>query len=116
MSGGSLTWAARCGSSIQALGRYSRQLSGQLALAPLQCKLTATWQFATWPRVPQYCRATPTECTPALGKAVSSMIHTSEGLSSSTTSAPNAVARPQQPRGFAPQTAAGLAHRPQRCG
>ena len=31
-------------------------------------------------------------------------------------SAPNAVARPRPPRGSAPHTAAGLAHRPQRCG
>jgi hypothetical protein len=36
--------------------------------------VTATWQLATLPRAPQYCRATPTEWSPDLGKLVSSSI------------------------------------------
>ena len=36
--------------------------------------VTATWQFATLPSAPQYCRATPTECGPGFGKLVSSRI------------------------------------------
>jgi len=37
------------------------------------------------PRVPQDCRATPTECAPAVGKAVSSRVHTSDLWSRATT-------------------------------
>jgi hypothetical protein len=37
------------------------------------------------PRVPQDCRATPTECAPAVGKAVSSRTHTSDLWSRATT-------------------------------
>jgi hypothetical protein len=36
---------------------------------------TPTWQLATLPSVPQYCRATPTEWRPYLGNAVSSITH-----------------------------------------
>ena len=38
--------------------------------------VTATWQLPTFPRVPEYCRFTPTECFPCLGKPVSSMMRT----------------------------------------
>src|SRR6202035_2722876 len=41
--------------------------------------LTATWQLSCLPSWPQYCRATPTECRPFLGKPVSSMIQASTG-------------------------------------
>ena len=40
----------------------------------LELLLTATWQLSCLPSWPQYCRATPTECLPFLGKPVSSMI------------------------------------------
>src|SRR5271154_2816824 len=36
--------------------------------------VTAIWQLSVLPRRPQYCRATPTECTPFLAKPVSSTI------------------------------------------
>ena len=36
--------------------------------------VTATWQLATLPSAPQYCRATPTEWGPDFGKLVSSRI------------------------------------------
>ena len=35
----------------------------------------ATWQLSCLPNIPQYCRATPTECLPFFGNPVSSMIH-----------------------------------------
>ena len=38
--------------------------------------VTATWQLAILPSVPQYWRATPTECGPASGKLVPSRIST----------------------------------------
>ena len=38
--------------------------------------VTATWQLAILPRLPQYCRATPTECGPCFGKLVPSRIST----------------------------------------
>jgi hypothetical protein len=40
---------------------------------------TSDWQFAVLPSAPQYWRATPTECTPFFGSAVSSMISTASG-------------------------------------
>jgi hypothetical protein len=41
--------------------------------------LTATWQWSALPNGPQYWRATPTECRPFLGYAVSSTIHAATG-------------------------------------
>ena len=41
--------------------------------------LTATWQFAVFPRAPQNCRAMPTEACPCVGKRVSSRINTASG-------------------------------------
>jgi hypothetical protein len=38
--------------------------------------VTATWQFATLPNVPQYCRATATDRRPCFGKLVASRIST----------------------------------------
>src|SRR5687767_16009654 len=67
-SGGSPALRARSRSANQLSGTYKRQPSGQLSPSPLQCKLTATWQLAILPNAPQYCRATATECAPALGK------------------------------------------------
>jgi hypothetical protein len=36
---------------------------------------TPSWQLAVLPSVPEYCRCTPTECVPSLGKPVSSTTH-----------------------------------------
>lgn len=36
------------------------------------CTLTPIWQLATLPKVPEYCRATPGELVPSLGKPLSS--------------------------------------------
>ena len=52
---------------------------------------TSDWQLAVFPSAEAYCGATPTECAPFFGKAVSSTIsHASEPptiLSASTSSA-----------------------------
>jgi hypothetical protein len=39
-----------------------------------------TGQFATLPSVPQYCRATPSECVPCLGKPLPSSTKTPSGV------------------------------------
>jgi hypothetical protein len=38
--------------------------------------LTTTWQLAFLPSAPQYCRCTPTDCLPCLGRLVSSSTST----------------------------------------
>jgi hypothetical protein len=45
---------------------------GRLADAVLMERLTVTWQLHCLPTCLQYCRATPAECLPFLGKPVSS--------------------------------------------
>jgi len=37
---------------------------------------TPSWQLPVLPSVPEYWRCTPTECSPSLGKPVSSIVHT----------------------------------------
>ena len=44
-----------------------------------RCTLTATWQFAVLPSVPEYCRATHGDASPSLGKPVSSTTSASTG-------------------------------------
>lgn len=66
----------RMGSSAQLSGKKSRQPSGWLlpaASLSARCRLTASWQLTFLPSAPQYCRCTPAEWLPALGKLVSSM-------------------------------------------
>ena len=41
---------------------------------------TPIWQLATLPSVPQYCRATPGEAVPSLGKPVSSTTQASGAI------------------------------------
>ena len=53
-----------------------------LAAAQASDTLTATWQLSCLPSIPQYWRATPTECRPCLGNPVSSMIHQPPSLKS----------------------------------
>jgi hypothetical protein len=48
--------------------------TGRLACSLARERSTATWQSSCLPSWPQYCRATPTECLPFLGKPASSMI------------------------------------------
>jgi hypothetical protein len=70
--------AARRGairSSSQRSGRNSRQSSGQEACSVTALTDTPSWQLAVLPSVPEYCRCTPTEQLPSLGKPVSSTTH-----------------------------------------
>jgi hypothetical protein len=78
-SSGTPALARRFGSLAHASGRYSRQATGRLAAWLAIDSVTATWQFSCFPSSPQYCRATPTECLPFLGKLVSSTIQASIG-------------------------------------
>jgi hypothetical protein len=57
-------------------GRYNAAPSIQARAPVHSAAVTATWQLATFPRLPQYWRATPTECGPCLGKLVPSRIST----------------------------------------
>ena len=66
--------ARRAASVVHASGRYSAAPIGHARWPVQSAAVTATWQFATLPSAPQYCRATPTECGPDLGKLVSSRI------------------------------------------
>jgi hypothetical protein len=59
-------------SSSQDSGTNSRHDSGQLAASVTALTDTPSWQLAVLPSVPQYWRCTPTECSPSLGKPVSS--------------------------------------------
>ena len=43
--------------------------TGQATVRSAKWQLTVTWQLPTWPRVPEYWRATPTEQRPLLGEA-----------------------------------------------
>jgi hypothetical protein len=60
---------------VPGLGTNSRQSSGQEACSATALTDTPSWQLATLPRVPEYCRWTPTEQFPSLGKPVSSTAH-----------------------------------------
>lgn len=66
----------RPGSSVHSRGRYNCQSSGHDAVSVAAWTLTATWQFARFPRAPQYWRATPAEAWPHLGNDTSSITHT----------------------------------------
>jgi hypothetical protein len=46
-----------------------------------------SWQLAVLPSVPEYCRCTPTECSPSLGKPVSSTAHATGANAVAMTSA-----------------------------
>jgi hypothetical protein len=78
-SAGTLARNRRAASPAQLSGRYNRHATGRLAVAVATDSETATWQLSCLPSCPQYCRATPTECRPFLGKPVSSIIHPSTG-------------------------------------
>src|SRR5258706_14797704 len=74
MVAGMRATARRPASLLQLSGRYSKAPSGQARAPVHNAAVTATWQFATLPKAPQYCRAVPTECGPDFGKLVSSRI------------------------------------------
>jgi hypothetical protein len=66
--------AQRAGSLVHASGRYNAAPMGHARWPVHSAAVTATWQLATLPSAPQYCRATPTDCDPDFGKLVSSRI------------------------------------------
>ena len=94
--------ARRCGSSAQLSGRYNRQLSTAAPSVHTSCKLTATWQFAVLPSVPEYWRSTPTECEPCFGKPVSSITHIASGSNSLTIRPANRSHTGSQSHGLCP--------------
>ena len=57
-------------------GRYNVAPSSHARAPVHSATVTAVWQLAILPRAPQYCRATPTEAVPCLGKLVPSRIRT----------------------------------------
>ena len=59
-----------------ASGRYNVAPSSHARTPVHRATVTAVWQLATFPRAPQYCRATPTEADPCFGKLVPSRITT----------------------------------------
>ena len=60
----------------QASGRYNCAPNIHARVPVHSATVTATWQLAILPSVPQYCRATPTDAVPCLGKLVPSRINT----------------------------------------
>src|SRR4051794_8517583 len=66
----------RSGSSVQAGGRNSRIPTGSGTSPRASVSVTSTCAFATLPSSPQYCRATPTESSPFLGRPESSTTST----------------------------------------
>ncbi len=66
-------WAGSASAaSSQLSGQNSRQSAAHDAPSFTRCTLTPTWQLATLPSVPEYCRATHGEAVPSFGKPVSS--------------------------------------------
>src|SRR5207248_1486349 len=77
----SRTASARCGLlvvvSSQDAGQNSRQFAATDAASLTTCTLTAIWQLAVLPNVPEYWRATHGDAVPSLGKPVSSITYAS---------------------------------------
>ncbi len=65
--------------SSQPCGQNSRQSAAHEACPFTRCTLTATWQLALLPSVPEYCRATHGGAPPSLPNPVSSMTSASAG-------------------------------------
>jgi hypothetical protein len=59
------------------LGNFTSALLGKSKSAFTDAKVSDTndWQLAVFPRDEAYCGATPTECAPFFGNAVSSTIN-----------------------------------------
>ena len=66
----------RCRGVSHSSGKYNVAPSSHARVPVQSPTVTAVWQFATLPRAPQYCRATPTESGPCFGKLVPSRINT----------------------------------------
>jgi len=72
-TGSASAWSSRLA------GQNSRQSAAHDAASFTRCTLTATWQFAVLPSVPEYCRATHGDAVPSFGKPVSSTTSASTG-------------------------------------
>ena len=75
-------------------GRYSAAPSIHARAPVHNATVTAIWQLAILPSAPQYCRATPTECGPCLGKLVPSRIRTPRAIGNRRRAAAATRARP----------------------
>jgi hypothetical protein len=64
-------------------GTNNRQSTGHDAVSVTRFKLTPIWQLVTFPAVPVYCRATPTDAVPHLSQPVSSTAHAAGAIASS---------------------------------
>ncbi|MCY0932498.1 hypothetical protein OTB20_41490 [Streptomyces sp. H27-H1] len=87
--------------SSQEAGRNKRQASGHEAVSEAAWTLASIWQLPTFPKVPEYRRATPADALPSLGKSVSSTTHTYAGGPShgpSRESGPDVLDRPDRGR------------------
>ena len=82
-----LRLAATLGVRAPLLGQVRAQPNGTVPFAPTACTDTPSWQLPILPSVPEYCRLTPGESLPSLGKPVSSSTHASTSISGATRSA-----------------------------
>ena len=81
-SSGTPAAAQRPASEVHASGRYKRWSARARPRGPTWARNAPAWQLAILPNAPQYCRATPTDLTPCLGKSLPSNTHTASGCSS----------------------------------
>src|SRR6266496_4032347 len=65
------------------LGEEKAQGQHHWNFAAGECQDTSVWQLAFLPRAEAYCGATPTECLPFFGNAVSSITNTASLLPTS---------------------------------
>ena len=97
-SSGTPARAQRSGSAVHSSGRNRRSPTGTGTSPRARVSETRTWQFARLPRPPQYCRATPTECLPCFGRAVSSITSTASGPpTSASASSARTASRARRP-------------------
>ena len=69
----------RSGSSVQVSGRKSRSPTITGTSREASVTETSDWQLDVLPSEEAYCGATPTECCPFFGSAVSSITSTASG-------------------------------------
>jgi hypothetical protein len=69
--------------SSQDPGKNSRQSIAADAQSVTACTLTPTWHLPVLPSAPQYCRATPGESAPSLGKPLSSTTYAAGAMNPS---------------------------------
>src|SRR6056297_2604576 len=80
-----MSFFRRSGSSAQSSGRYVRAAIKHWKVAVANDRATLTTAFSTLPRLPLYCRLTPTVSFPALAVPVSSITPIASGSACSAT-------------------------------